>query len=95
MDRFAVGWEHLGLNETDLDELVEHVLRTIQSFAIDPGTPPRTGTSLRAYLTRWLRPGIDLLLGDPIEPMSIPDGRMTMIESERVRPGSSRTSEAG
>ena len=66
--RFPVDWEGLGLGELDLDELVEHFLRTIQSFAIDPGTPPRTGAELRTYLTRWLRPGIDALLREPIEP---------------------------
>jgi AcrR family transcriptional regulator len=85
VDRFTVGWDRLGLSETDLDELVEHVLRTIQSFAIDPGTPPRTGMELRAYLTRWLRPGIDLLMRDPIgpEPKSTSDMPRRVIDSER------------
>jgi AcrR family transcriptional regulator len=87
VDRFDIGWERLGLSETDLDELVEHVLRTVQSFAMDPGTPPRTGNVLRAYLTRWLRPGIDLLLGNPIGTMSTSDRPMFRIESE---PGPSR-----
>lgn len=68
LDRFPVDWERLGLGEVDLDELVEHFLRTIQSFVIDPGTPPRTGAELRTYLTRWLRPGIDALLREPVEP---------------------------
>ncbi len=56
-----VRWERLGLGESDLNGLVEQVLRTIQSFVIDPGTPPRTGRELRAYLDHWLRPGVDAL----------------------------------
>jgi AcrR family transcriptional regulator len=68
VDRFLVSWQRLGVSEADLDEMVEHVLRTIQSFVIDPGTPPRRDSELRAYLTRWLRPGIDSLTGgdDPV-----------------------------
>lgn len=65
--RLPVDWEGLGLGEVDLDELVEHFLRTIQSFAIDPGTPPRTSAALRTYLTRWLRPGIDRLLRERLD----------------------------
>lgn len=57
-----VRWEELGLSEPKLDELVEQVLRTIQSLVIDPGTPPRSGAALRAYLTRWLRPGAEALV---------------------------------
>jgi AcrR family transcriptional regulator len=61
-------WERMGLSEEDLDQLVEHVLRMIQSFVIDPGTPPRTGSALRAYLDRWLRPGVEALASQVREP---------------------------
>jgi AcrR family transcriptional regulator len=52
--RFDVDWTGLGYNDADLGELVEHLLRIIQSFVIDPGRPPRQGAELRAYLRRWV-----------------------------------------
>lgn len=54
VERFPVDWVAHGYGDDELDELVEHMLRTTQSFIIDPGTPPRTDAELRAYLTRWL-----------------------------------------
>jgi AcrR family transcriptional regulator len=58
VERFPVDWAAHGFDRADLDELVEQMLRMTQSFVVDPGTPPRTGTALRAYLTRWLAPAI-------------------------------------
>jgi AcrR family transcriptional regulator len=52
--RFDVDWSGLGYTDADLDELAEHLLRTIQSFVIDPGRPPRRGEELRDYLRRWV-----------------------------------------
>ncbi|OFJ53192.1 TetR/AcrR family transcriptional regulator [Mycolicibacterium grossiae] len=52
--RFDVDWAGLGFTDRDLDELAEHLLRTIQSFVIDPGRPPRTGQALRDYMRRWV-----------------------------------------
>jgi len=84
VDRFLVSWQRLGVGEAELDELVECVLRTIQSFVIDPGTPPRSGPSLRGYLTRWLRPGIDSLAREA--------DRSTRIEStSNLAPGGSES----
>ena len=40
--------------DADLHEMVEYLLRIIQSFVIDPGRPPRRGTELRDYLRRWV-----------------------------------------
>ncbi|OBF92819.1 TetR family transcriptional regulator [Mycobacterium sp. 852002-51163_SCH5372311] len=51
-----VDWAQLGLEAADLDDLVEYLLRILQSFMIDPGRPPRTGEVLRAYLRRWVAP---------------------------------------
>ena len=51
-----VDWAELGLSDTDLDDLVEYMLRILQSFMIDPGRPPRTGRALRDYLNRWVAP---------------------------------------
>ncbi|MFD8103106.1 TetR/AcrR family transcriptional regulator [Nocardia fluminea] len=58
LERFAVDWERAGIADTALDELVEHMLRTVQSFVIDPGRPPRRGAALRAYLTTWIAPAL-------------------------------------
>jgi hypothetical protein len=35
------------------------MLRILQSFMIDPGRPPRTGTALREHLRRWIAPVLD------------------------------------
>ncbi len=52
--RFDVDWAGLGYSDADLAELVEHLLRIIQSFVLDPGRPARQGAELRAYLRRWV-----------------------------------------
>ncbi|WP_433629158.1 TetR/AcrR family transcriptional regulator [Nocardia sp. CA-120079] len=57
LQRFAVDWAAAGIS--DLDELVEHMLRIVQSFVIDPGRPPRRGAELRTYLTTWVAPALD------------------------------------
>ena len=56
LQRFPVDWDAAGI--TDLDGLVEHMLRIVQSFVIDPGRPPRTGRELRDYLTTWVAPAL-------------------------------------
>ncbi|MBF6476077.1 MULTISPECIES: TetR family transcriptional regulator [Nocardia] len=66
LERFAVDWEQAGIDGTRLDELVEHMLRIVQSFVIDPGRPPRHGAALRAYLTTWIAPALrELQSGAP------------------------------
>ncbi|WP_406236940.1 TetR/AcrR family transcriptional regulator [Nocardia sp. NBC_01009] len=52
--RFDVDWERYGYDDTALHELVEYVLRTMQSFFVSPGNPPRSDEDLRRYLTRWM-----------------------------------------
>ncbi|MFC8045291.1 TetR/AcrR family transcriptional regulator [Nocardia sp. NPDC057353] len=52
--RFDVDWEAHGYDEGALHELVEYVLRTMQSFFVSPGNPPRDEEQLRRYLRRWL-----------------------------------------
>ena len=54
LDRFEVDWAAYGYDDGALDELVEFVLRTVQSFVTDPGQPPRDGADLRRYLRRWV-----------------------------------------
>lgn len=58
LGRFAVDWELAGFDDARMDELVEHMLRVVQSFVIDPGRPPRHGEDLRDYLTTWVAPAI-------------------------------------
>ena len=58
IERFPIDWRANGFDSSDLDELVEHMLRMTQSLIVDPGTPPRTGIALRGYLHRWLAPAI-------------------------------------
>lgn len=55
---FGIDWEALGWDENRQRELVEHLLRTLQSLVLDPGDPPRSGAELRAYLQRWLAPAL-------------------------------------
>lgn len=51
-----VDWAGLGMNDAAIDDLVEYMLRMLQSFMIDPGRPPRRGKELRSYVRRWLGP---------------------------------------
>ncbi|GAA3512585.1 TetR/AcrR family transcriptional regulator [Aeromicrobium panaciterrae] len=53
-----IDWSGIGLTQDEQLELVEHLLRTLQSFFLDPGDPPRTGDDLRAYLRRWVAPAL-------------------------------------
>lgn len=59
LERFGVDWAAAGLSGGNLDELVEHMLRIVQSFVIDPGRPPRSGAELRNYLRTWVAPAVD------------------------------------
>ncbi|WP_280236721.1 TetR/AcrR family transcriptional regulator [Nocardia cyriacigeorgica] len=52
--RFDVDWNAHGYDEAALQELVEYVLRTMHSFFVSPGNPPRTDAQLRTYLRRWM-----------------------------------------
>ena len=55
---FGIDWAALGWDETRQRELVEHLLRMLQSLVLDPGEPARSGGELRAYLQRWLAPAL-------------------------------------
>ncbi|WP_323791020.1 TetR/AcrR family transcriptional regulator [Nocardioides sp.] len=56
LGRLGIDWSGEALGERGRPELVEHLLRTLQSFLLDPGTPERSAGELRAYLQRWLAP---------------------------------------
>jgi len=53
---FGIDWSEVGLAEDEQLELVEHLLRILQSFVLDPGNPARSGDEVRAYLRRWVAP---------------------------------------
>lgn len=58
LERLAVDWAAAGFDGDALDGLVELMLRTLQSFIVDPGDPVRTPGELRAYLRRWIGPAV-------------------------------------
>ena len=55
---FGIDWSEVGLAENERLELVEHLLRLLQTFFLDPGDPERTSEELRAYLRRWVAPAL-------------------------------------
>lgn len=59
LERFNVNWDAAGFSGQRLDELVEFMLRTLQSFILDPGGSGRHGEELRAYLHRWVAPAVE------------------------------------
>jgi AcrR family transcriptional regulator len=55
---FGIDWAALGLDDSAQRDLVEHLLRMLQTLVLDPGNPPRNGDQVRAYLQRWLAPAL-------------------------------------
>ncbi len=47
------------LSEEDLNDLVEVILRLLQSFLTNPGPQPRSEAQLRTLLRRWLLPALN------------------------------------
>lgn len=58
VQRFQIDWPAAGFVDGALDDLVEVMLRTLQSLIIDPGRPARTGTALRHFLGWWMAPAV-------------------------------------
>jgi AcrR family transcriptional regulator len=56
LEHTKIDWAALGFDGSRLDDLVEFLLRMIQSMVIAPSDPPRAGTALRAYLRQWIGP---------------------------------------
>jgi len=59
LERLPVDWAAAGYDDDELTGLVELMLRTLQSFVLDPGRPPRTAEEFRAYLRRWIGPAVE------------------------------------
>lgn len=53
-----VDLDAIGLSQQDQAELVEVLLRNLQSLVLDPGDPARSGDDVRAYLRRWVAPAL-------------------------------------
>jgi AcrR family transcriptional regulator len=53
-----IDWNQLGFDDRTIDELIEFLLRVIQSMVIAPPDPPRSSAELRAYLHRWIGPAL-------------------------------------
>jgi hypothetical protein len=58
LQRTHINWSALGYDDATVDELVEFLLRIIQSMLIAPSDPPRSSADLRAYLRRWIGPAL-------------------------------------
>lgn len=58
VQRFDVDWPGAGFPDDKLDELVEVMLRILQSLIVDPGRPPRAGENLRRFLADWIAPSV-------------------------------------
>jgi AcrR family transcriptional regulator len=58
LQRFDVNWNAAGFTDGKLDELVEVMLRILQSLIVDPGRPARTGAKLRSFLEDWIAPSV-------------------------------------
>ncbi len=58
LQRFEVDWAAAGFAGGALDELVEVMLRMLQSLIVDPGRPARTGKRLRRFLDDWIAPSV-------------------------------------
>jgi AcrR family transcriptional regulator len=57
--RFDVDWATAGFAGHKLDELVEFMLRILQSLILDPGRPQRKGDALTQYLREWIAPAVE------------------------------------
>ncbi|WP_405181826.1 TetR/AcrR family transcriptional regulator [Nocardia sp. NBC_01377] len=53
-----IKWADLGYDDRTVDELLEFLLRMIQSMVVAPIDPPRSSAELRAYLHRWVGPAL-------------------------------------
>jgi AcrR family transcriptional regulator len=58
LDASAFDWYAAGIPEESIDELVELLLRIIQSMVVAPPETPRSPGELRAFLRRWIGPAL-------------------------------------
>jgi hypothetical protein len=58
LQTFDFDWAATGFTDHKLDELVEVMLRMLQSLTVDPGRPARRGLELRRFLQQWIGPSV-------------------------------------
>ncbi|PRC48339.1 TetR/AcrR family transcriptional regulator, partial [Mycobacterium sp. ITM-2017-0098] len=56
LENSRIDWSARGFTDERMDDLVEFLLRMIQSMVIAPSDPPRSPAGLRAYLRLWIGP---------------------------------------
>ena len=56
LEHTDIDWGALGYRDKDFDDLVEYLLRIIQSMVLVPPNPPRSASDLRAVLRHWIGP---------------------------------------
>lgn len=56
LEHTEIDWDSLGYRGKAFDDLVEYLLRIIQSMVLVPPRPPRSGRELRAVLRHWIGP---------------------------------------
>lgn len=59
LERLNVDWIEAGFTSEAFTELVEFMLRVLQSFVLDPGGPSRRGTEMRTFLRNWVAPAVE------------------------------------
>ena len=58
LEHTHIDWAAMGYDDATLDELVEFLLRIIQSMVVAPREPARSPAELRAFLRRWITPAL-------------------------------------
>jgi AcrR family transcriptional regulator len=58
LEHTHIDWAAMGYDDATLDELVEFLLRIIQSMVVAPREPARSPAELRAFLRRWIAPAL-------------------------------------
>jgi AcrR family transcriptional regulator len=56
LEHTGIDWAALGYRGKHFDDLVEYLLRLIQSMVLVPSQPPRTARQLRSTLRHWIGP---------------------------------------
>jgi len=56
LEHTHIDWAASGFAGARMNDLVEFLLRMIQSMVIAPPDPPRSGAKLRRYLRQWIGP---------------------------------------
>lgn len=56
LEHSGINWTAMGFRGAAMNDLVEYLLRMIQSMVIAPSDPPRSPAALRDYLRQWIAP---------------------------------------